>query len=348
MPVFVDAGLSLGALNLVLVGVVIGRRIFSAVVERRASEADRVLRPLVVAFLAGDAAQPPLLDAPRRALGELLARYGRLVQGDARDRVAALAAETGLAETLRRRLRARRPWRRSGAARRLGDLGMTSAVPELLALLDDRVRDVRQAVATSLGQLRAAQAVGRLLGSLTDGRIPASCVRWALVEIGSDALPGLRATAGYRDPAVRAMAVQLVSRLGDPSDGPWLEAALGDADPRVRVAAARGLGRLGGAPAADALRARLEDSDDAVRAAVAGSLGRLGVASALDALLSLAVDGPFDVAAAAARAAVAIDPVAARRAALDAAALDDGGASANVALHGRAVHLEEATWRPTP
>ena len=91
----------------------------------------------------------------------------------------------------------------------------------------------------------------------------------------------------------------------------------------------------------------------AVRAAVAGSLGRLGVASALDALLSLAVDGPFDVAAAAARAAVAIDPVAARRAALDAAALDtaalgDGGTSANGALHGRAVHLDEATWRPTP
>jgi HEAT repeat protein len=101
-------------------------------------------------------------------------------------------------------------------------------------------------------------------------------------------------------PAVRAMAADLIGRVGEPSSADALEPLLGDEDPAVRAAAVRAMASCR-PTAGQELAARLrEDTSPAVRAELAVALAASGDTPQSEALLDvlLASDVPADRAAA--------------------------------------------------
>jgi HEAT repeat protein len=316
MNAFAAAVLGLGIVNSALLVVLALRRVKLAAETRRHERTAARLRPLVLAFVDGDAELPDeLTEYEREVVADVLGGYGRLVRGPSRARITAYFEEHGLVEhELAALAHHRAAWRRAAAAYRLGDIGSEAAAAGLIAALDDESRDVRTAAARSLGKLAAPDAVGPLLTAYVRDSVPTAVVGWVLIQIGAPALPRLRHALDADEPAHRAAATMMVGLIGDAGDGARVEHGLRDTSFEVRAEAARALGRLGGARSVHELVMALDDRVPAVRAAAATSLGRLN-AHALDPLLEIAQEDHFDVARAAAQAAVAIDPDAAAAAA---------------------------------
>lgn len=165
--------------------------------------------------------------------------------------------------------------RQAAAARALGLLGDTSAVPALLSAAQSS--DVRVAIAAieSLGMLRAEAAVP-LLASLmaeprtatlsqvadalaaigtpealmplhdalaSDAMTPARhAAMGALERLGSAAVPGLLTQAGSQSAVVQRNAIEMLGWIADPAATDALAAALEAPDPAVRSQAAWALG----------------------------------------------------------------------------------------------------------
>jgi HEAT repeat protein/ATP/ADP translocase len=145
-----------------------------------------------------------------------------------------------------------------------------------------------------------------------------------LAAIGRDQALSAELVAALADPmpAVRAMAADLLGRLGESSSADALEPLLVDDDPAVRAAAVRAM-TLCRPTAGRELAARLEnDAATGVRAELAVALATSGDTDAAEALIDalLASDEPGDRAAALAAAARSRSP---RLAALSTAGLGD-------------------------
>lgn len=310
MAIFATASLVLGCAGSLLLCVLVLRRVYLELRADRRLRLEDALRPALLAFLEeGGSVSIPERGRERRLVVDLLGRYGSMLRGPARARIAAELERSGVVARELELLRGRRAWRRALAAHRLGDIGPESAVPGLLAALSDPDRTVRLAAARSLGRLRSADAVEPLLGSLVGGLVPDWIVRWALLEIGAPALPELRTLLTVAEPAERAAATELVGLLGDASDAPALAERLRDSAAAVRGQAARALGRLGSEATVPALLDALDDRVPDVRAAAAEALGRLLEQRAKGALLAQARDDAFEPARAAAHALARIDPL---------------------------------------
>jgi HEAT repeat protein len=93
----------------------------------------------------------------------------------------------------------------------LGDLKASPAEPALIALLHDPDSGVREAAATTLGQLKVSTA----------------------------GPPLVRAAMAEADPETRAAMAWAIGVVGGEGAGPAVRALLGDADTRVRLAAIR-------------------------------------------------------------------------------------------------------------
>jgi len=308
MELFAGVVLALGVLDtLLLLGLAV-RRIRLARDARRHDEALARLRPLMLAFIEGEAALPEDLPvADRGVLADALGAYGRLVTGPARTRITRYFEEHGIVdEEIDALAHARHSWRRAAAAFRLGDMRAQAAEYWLIAALDDPTREVRSAALRSLGRLQSVGAVAPIVAAVAAGRVPVALARWAVLQAGTPALPELRRVLDAPDPARRAGAVMLIGLLGDASDAGLVEARLRDTGAQVRVEAARALGRLGADRSAARLVVALDDRVPAVRAVAAASLGRLR-ADAVEPLLRLAVEDRFEVARAAAIAVAALD-----------------------------------------
>jgi HEAT repeat protein len=187
-------------------------------------------------------------------------------------------------------------------------MGSPRVVPELVAALGDRSRDVRAAAARSLGRLASPEAIEPLVTAGVEQRVPREVTCLALFDIGPVAVPRLLELTAHPEPAVRTAAAELVGFLGDAGDAGALRSLLADTAAPVRAAAAAALGRLGASAARDALVELLDDRVPTVRGAAATALGRLGGRRALDALLRVARTDDFEPASAAAEAAARIDP----------------------------------------
>lgn len=282
------------------------------------------MRPLALAVVEDEEA-PDVSGLTRGevdALATLIARYGRQLRGDARERLSAFFLNAGLVDRERRELRARNAWRRATAAFALGDMAAMSAVPDLLVALDDRDRAVRMAAARSLGLIGASEAADPIVESVTAARIPWLVGGQALLDIGPTAAPALRAAADDVASPARARAIELLGFVGDAADARSVLDALASESPDIRERGARAIGRLGARDAVVSLRRLLDDPVPAVAAAAASSLAALGDRAAVPDLVRLARDGAFEAARAAAAAAVAIDP----RAVDEAARLPGAGA----------------------
>jgi HEAT repeat protein len=307
MQIFAVAVLVLGVANILMLVLLVLRRVRLARRGRRWAATEERLKPMVLAFLGGEVAPPVLSPHEQDVLADMLGAYGRVLRGPSAERIAAYFERNGVVQ---RELEAlagdRSVWRRAAAAHRLGDIHAESAVPGLIAALDDPSRDVRTAAVRSLGRLAPPDAVDPLLAVFVDGRAPSALIGWALLQIGVPALPRLRVAMAGPDAANRAAAVLMVGLLGAASDADALADRLRDTSAEVRAEAARALGRLGVMRHQPELVLALDDRVPDVRAAAATALGRLQ-ARVLEPLIAVAQDDRFEVARAAAYAAAAID-----------------------------------------
>jgi HEAT repeat protein len=310
MSVLELAALALSACSIVMLSVLVTRRWELARRARHRLRVEDQLKPMALELLhAGTEPPAGLSGEEKEVLADLLGRYARTVRGRTRENVVDYFAREG---TIERELAvlagARASWRRGTAAFRLGDVGGEGAAPALIAALGDSDRAVRVAATPSLGRLRAPEAASALVAAAADGRSPASLVQWALLQIGPPALPELRSLLISPNERERSAALELIGRLGGPSDAGEVEARLRDSSSLVRAQAARALGRLGSERNLTALLEALKDRIPAVRAAAAISLGYLRDPRALDAVTKRAEgDESFEVARECARAAARID-----------------------------------------
>lgn len=283
-PLLIQVTLVMVSFNLLLTVAVMVNRFLVTIVERRRIEELARVRPHLLAWIDGDDLDLRLED--RRALTDLVVRYGRVMHGDARIRLAKLSQELGIGSAVSEDLGSRRGWKRAAAAFRLGDLGAETA-DDLVVALTDPDRRVRNAAARSLGRLQAAEAVEALVLALAGGSIARAVAGQALLDIGSAAAPRLEGLLGSHDPGVRAAAVELLGRLAVSSPA-TLNATVTDESPAVRVAAARAFARMGTRSAEAFLVGLLEDPVAFVRAAAATAIAELGLREQVPRLLEMA------------------------------------------------------------
>ncbi len=194
-----------------------------------------------------------------------------------------------------------------------------ATIPTLLNYLNDAQEDVRGVVVSTLGRLRAQDAVPLIVPLAQDS---ADLVRQA-VAVALGMIAGKGAAPLYRKRKLRRLveATKLRTRrlfwwrrktqpmpVQDPTElaVTTLRMALGDTSAAVRIQAASSLGQIGpaAAPAVPALVGLLKDGDETVRCQAAEAIGHIGVAgdlsvAALDELLG---DASVPVRTAAARA----------------------------------------------
>jgi HEAT repeat protein len=311
VAVFEIAAFALSGCSLLILAVLVARRWELARRDRRYHDLEDRLKQVALELMDSESSGPPagLSAAEKEALADVLGRYARTVRGASHERIVEYFAAEGTIERERSVLAGSGPaWRRATAAFRLGDIGDSNCAEALTAALKDREPDVRIAAARSLGRLRVATAGAELVAAAAERRVPEALVRWALLQIGVAAVPELKGLLSSSDQFERAAAIQLIGRLGGPSDAADVEAHLRDSSSLARGAAARALGRLGGERHVPLLLGALEDRIPAVRASAATALGYLRDRRALPALAKHAESDLFDVAHEAARAVVRIDP----------------------------------------
>jgi HEAT repeat protein len=162
------------------------------------------------------------------------------------------------------------------------------ATPSLIAALDDRHQDARDAAAQALVQV-GAPAVEPLIGLLSDGaKTVRSTASWVLGEIGDvRAVEPLIAGLADRVEDVRVAARRAVVRIGAPAVEPLIAALRDSHDWEVYMCemSAGALVEIG-APAVKPLIAALKDEDVLVRWTAAGALGKIGDKRAVVPLVS--------------------------------------------------------------
>jgi HEAT repeat protein len=258
------------------------------------------LTPLVHALLDGEAtegmaAAPALLD-------ELVLDLLPQLRGADRTALQAVLLERGVVTRAAGELTARGAARRGRAAMLLGNAASVAHTAPLVELLGDRAAEVRSAAARALGKAGDPAAVGPLLSAVTARPgLPPGVAGMALLDLGTAALPSLRAALDAELPVAQSLAADLLGLHGDPVATERLIALVGDdrRDPEVRRAAAQALGRIGSPVATDALVAALLGAGDArLQCAAAEALGRIGDTEGLDALTAGLRAAAIDVRAA--------------------------------------------------
>ncbi|MCH5670786.1 HEAT repeat domain-containing protein [Streptomyces gilvus] len=246
-----------------------------------------------------------------RALEPSLTALLGKVAGGARTTLISLYELRGAAGDAVAALGSHRAARRGRAAQVLGQLAHRPAVAPLCRLLADRDPEVRLAAARALGRIGDSAAVPHLLECLQGPRpVPPGVVMSALVSLGPESQP--RVSAGLRmEPLARAVAIEVLGATGAVSRTSEIARALReDPEIEVQIKAARALGRLGMPEALQPLLAALDpDRPVSLRTVSAGALGNLGAVVAESRLVELLDDPNTHVAATAARALLRLGPV---------------------------------------
>ena len=246
------------------------------------------LTPLVHALLDGDAGDEAAMTAAPALLDELVLDLLPQLRGADRTALQSVLLERGVVTRAAGELTARGAARRGRAAVLLGNAASVEHTAALVALLDDRAPEVRNAAARALGKNGDSAAVGPLLAAVTARQpLPPGVAGMALLDLGVAALPSLRAALGAGFPVAQTLAAELLGLHGDPVAAQTLIDLVGDdsRDADTRRAAAQALGRIGSPLATEALAAALLTPGPALlQCAAAEALGRIGDAGGLDVL----------------------------------------------------------------
>ena len=192
------------------------------------------------------------------------------------------------------------------AARALGKLGDPSAIPDLLATLEDEDDGLREAAARALGELRAPAAVSPLCARLASGpagagapqpdsprlREPCEALIEALGDIGvatDSVLVVIEPFTAHDRPLIRSAAARALLQLsGEPRWGQLLLELLGHPQLQVRRAALMDLGAVGWRPALEPIRATL--AENSLKLIALRGLAERDLAPDLDAELEAVLD----------------------------------------------------------
>jgi HEAT repeat protein len=197
-------------------------------------------------------------------------------------------------------LREARKWsERAHAAEVLGLAGAASAVPALVAAMNDRYEDassVKAAATTALARLRDPTAVPLLVSeliALDEGS--ARSVAEALVAFGTLAVtPLLVVLADPTHATARVWAARILGRIADGQATDDLVTRLHDRDDLLRMAAAEALGSIADARAIQPLiRATLRDPAPQVRAHAAAAVAKIEGERAVDVLVAALADPDY-------------------------------------------------------
>ncbi|MEB3200271.1 MAG: HEAT repeat domain-containing protein [Synechococcaceae cyanobacterium] len=164
------------------------------------------------------------------------------------------------------------------AARALGKLEASQAIPDLLAALEDEDDGLREAAARALGELGAAAAVPPLCARLASGpggagapqansprlQEPCEALIEALGDIGvrePEVLAVIRPFCDHDRPLIRSAAARALLQLsGERCWGEQLLELLVHPQLQVRRAALMDLGAVGWRPSLDAIRSTLAEN----------------------------------------------------------------------------------------
>jgi HEAT repeat protein len=179
------------------------------------------------------------------------------------------------------------PRARYDAAGALGSIRGPRSVAVLSGLLSsDADARVRQAAASSLGQLGDLSAVPALIAELKDASAPArfAAVRSLGALRAPAAVPALSGLLSDPDPSMRRTAAQMLGQIADPAAKDALNKSLADADEGTRLEVADALARMGDAGGLAAAQDGLRSKDPVSRRRAALALSRSDDPAALSAL----------------------------------------------------------------
>jgi HEAT repeat protein len=262
---------------------------------RRARKHERVRQQVTRALLSGDlvlASAGSRLD--RQIAAEVTIELAELVRGSDRERFLHNAQALGVADVLRRALRAGSAQERLTAAEALAMFPGETA-REVLAALDDRNPDVRLGAALALAQNHrappAAELVRKLgLGTRERSRLAVSLMR-DLVETDPQGVEAMLYDETLPDEAKLA-ATDALAASGMVESAPlvaWMAGAAKhqtELQPRIY----RALGRIGHPGGRDAVLEGLRSPEWQVRSAAAEAAGKIGLTDAIAPLRDLLGD----------------------------------------------------------
>jgi HEAT repeat protein len=188
---------------------------------------------------------------------------------------------------------------RRSAIRALGNMSGAAPVEELAAKL-------RAPGTEKADILRALGAIGlRARDTLRDfakrGPLPEQLDVPTLMALapyaGRDDIPWVSKRLQSPSKYVRAAALTVLGRIGNPEAQAAVMSRIKDPEPLVRASAAKALGQIGTVYAAKELIAMLSDPSPVVVSMAAWGLGKAGCVEALPALIKLAKSQPTDEAA---------------------------------------------------
>jgi len=206
-------------------------------------------------------------------------------------------ADTGVVNALIERLGDENAEVRSAAARSLGRIKDSRAVPGLIGALKDRDAKVRESAAEALAEFEDPRAITPLADLLTD---PSSDVKKSALEALSHFDTNLPSAAIVRllndpDEDVRHNAAHLVGKMRDRSATGALAKLIADPNADVRQAAIQAIAELGDPAAVAALIPALSDPDPDVREEALGAIDDLKAPIAAETLIAMMRDRDADV-----------------------------------------------------
>ena len=130
----------------------------------------------------------------------------------------------------------------------------TSAVPALIATLNDSDRQVRESAAEALGKI-GVPALSPLIDTLKDRETAMPvCAAIALKKIGSPAMPALLAAFNHWHSSARENIAEVLGLMGDAAAVPALVDTLKYKDSPIRPSVTKALKRIGNGHALSALK----------------------------------------------------------------------------------------------
>jgi HEAT repeat protein len=254
-------------------------------------------------------------SAEGKAIERLLLKgIGSLVE-EHRQRAVQMLERLGYVEFYIHQLKAEKPWKRSLACLRLGQMRSPRAVTFLAQALDDRNGDVRQSAAQALGMIRDMRAVKVLVQQASKHRmfsspqmISGQILKESLIAQGEPAIPALLALLSDSNDAVRVFVADILAEVPSGEALEHLIKCLNDSNPQVRAKVARALGRVGHPIAVKPLLSLLSDPSWYVRLQVAKALSRIASPRAISGLCACLGDSHWQVRMAVAHALAAIGP----------------------------------------